>query len=239
MSLSATPETPDPAAPAPSRTPNRLREVILPGVLFLGDALSAIGGLVAGYGMRYHTPISEWGLAVPEATLRAYVPLLSLGAAMLLASYMYLGLYDPRLLLRRIYGMSLVMKALAFWLVAYLCVSLVLRFEPPISRLFVLVAFGTTFVITYLWRSVFHLILTRPGLIDRLKQRVAIVGTDENAHAFAADVGSQPAILSQSWALCAIRMTQQNLPATKNHESSAVLKWLNASSANTRSIWLS
>jgi exopolysaccharide biosynthesis polyprenyl glycosylphosphotransferase len=190
MSSPATPETPN-TATALARKPNRLREVILPGVLFLGDALSAIGGLVAGYHMRYHTPISEWGLAVPEATLTAYIPLLSLGAAMLLASYMYLGLYDPRLLLRRIFGMSLVMKALAFWLVAYLCVSLVLKFEPAISRLFVLVAFGTTFVITYLWRSVFYLIITRPGLVERLKQRVAIVGTDQTARSFAAEIAPQ------------------------------------------------
>lgn len=83
----------------------------------MGDIVTAAGGLLAGYGMRFHTPIRELGVPVPGVTLPMYLPLLLLGAVMLLATYAYLDLYNPRLLLRRVVGLSLIMKALAFWLV--------------------------------------------------------------------------------------------------------------------------
>lgn len=143
--------------------------------------------------MRYRTPIAAWGIPVPGATLGLYLPLLCVGAVMLVLTYIYLGLYDPRLLLRRVFSLGLIMKALAFWLVAYLGVSLVLKFEPPISRLFVLVAFGTTLVITYVWRNLFYLTITRPGLIDRVRQRVAVLGHDPRTHAFLEEVSKHRA----------------------------------------------
>ena len=172
--------------PLPRR--RRLREVVLPGILAAGDAACAGGGLVAGYGMRYHTPIAAWGIPVPEATLGLYLPLLTVGAALLIATYIYFGLYDPRLLLRRVFSLGLIMKGLAFWLVAYLGISLVLKFDPPISRLFVVVAFGTTLVITYFWRSLFYLAVTRPGTIEKVKQRVAVLGDDTRARAFVQEI---------------------------------------------------
>ncbi len=175
--------------PGPRRRAHRLREVVLPGTLALGDALCAIGGLVAGYGMRFHTPIAELGLPTPGARLVDYLPLIAVGAVMLMATYVHLGLYDPRLLLRRVYSLGLIMKALAFWLVAYLGVSLVLKFEPPISRLFVLVAFGTTLVITYAWRNLFYLVASRPPLVARVKQRVAVLGDSPRTRSFLAEIG--------------------------------------------------
>jgi len=163
----------------------------MPGVLAVGDMVAAVGGLLAGYGMRFHTPIKEIGIPVPGVTLQMYLPLLLFGAAMLLVTYIYLDLYDPRLLLRRVFGLSLIMKALTFWLATYLGLSLVLRFEPPISGLFVLVAFGTTFVTTYAWRNLFYLILSRPRWRDRVKQRVALLGNDERTRMFAGEINQR------------------------------------------------
>jgi exopolysaccharide biosynthesis polyprenyl glycosylphosphotransferase len=180
--------TSDSTASPPARRAHRLREVVLPGILATGDALCALGGLVAGYGMRYHTPIAEWGVPVPGATLQLYLPLLLVGAVLLVATYVYLGLYDPRLLLRRVFSLGLIMKGMAFWIVAYLGLSLVLKFEPPISRLFVLVAFGTTLVITYAWRNAFFFAITRPVFIDRIKQRVAVLGDDTRTRSFLQEI---------------------------------------------------
>jgi len=170
---------------------HRLREVWLPLLLFLGDAACAIAGMVAGYYLRYHTPIAAWGVPVPDASIRTYLPLLALGAAILIATYAYLQLYDPRLLLRRVYGLSLIMKAMAFWFAAYLGISLVLEFTPPISRLFVAVTFGITLVITWLWRNLFYWIVTRPGMIDRIRRRVAVLGLDERTREFLGEIARQ------------------------------------------------
>jgi len=179
--------------PTSARAPHRLREVVLPAVLVVGDALCAVGGLIAGYGMRYHTSIADLGVAVPGATLTLYLPLLLLGALLLMGTFVYLDLYDPRLLLRRVYGLGLIIKGMIFWLGAYLGLSLVLRFDPPISRLFVLVAFGTTLVIIYAWRNLFYFAVTRTKLRDRVRQRVAVVGTDARARAFLDEIAPDSA----------------------------------------------
>jgi exopolysaccharide biosynthesis polyprenyl glycosylphosphotransferase len=192
MSPSPATETPASSSASGGRK-RRLREVVLPAILFVGDACSAVLGLVAGYGMRYHTPIREWGLPVPGSSLQLYLPLLLLGAAMLVGAWVYLGLYDPRLLLRRVYSLGLVMKGLAFWLLAYLGVSLVLKFDPPISRLFVLVAFGSTLVVTYAWRNAFYYAITRRGLLAHVKQRVVLLGADDRMRTFARELAGHPA----------------------------------------------
>lgn len=182
---------PAPTGPAGTenvRASHRLREVVLPAVLVVGDAASAIGGLIAGYGMRYHTTIAELGMPVPGATLSMYLPLLGLGALLLLGTFVYLDLYDPRLLLRRVYGLGLIIKGLFFWLFAYLGLSLVLRFEPPISRLFVLVAFGTTLLAIYAWRNVFYFAVTRTPLLRRVQQRLVVLGAGPRATAFLTEI---------------------------------------------------
>lgn len=178
------PASSGPERPPAARTPHRLREVVLPAMLVVGDAVCAVGGLIAGYGMRYHTPIADLGVPVPGASLALYLPLLLLGALMLMGTFVYLDLYDPRLLLRRVYGLGLIIKGMIFWLAAYLGVSLVLQFNPPISRLFVLVAFGTTLVTIYAWRNLFYFAITRTALLAQVKQRLAVLGCDARARAF-------------------------------------------------------
>ena len=46
---------------------NPLRETTLPGVLLLGDAAVAFGGLVLGYWLRYRSPLGVLGIDVPDA----------------------------------------------------------------------------------------------------------------------------------------------------------------------------
>src|SRR5690606_38678743 len=85
-------------------------------------------------------------------------------------------------------GLGLIIKGLFFWLFAYLGLSLVLRFEPPISRLFVLVAFGTTLLAIYAWRNVFYFAVTRTPLLRRVQQRLVVLGADPRATAFLTEI---------------------------------------------------
>lgn len=183
----------DSAPVPPARHKHRLREVILPSILLVGDLACAAAGLVSGYLMRFHTPIAELGLTVPDATLPRYLPLLQLGIVLLMATFAYLGLYDPRLLLRRVHSLVLIIKGMAFWLAAYLGLSLVLKFDPPISRLLALVAFGTTFLFLYTWRNLVYLVLTRTRLLERVKRRVLVLGCETRALEFAIEVAASDA----------------------------------------------
>ena len=175
------------------RRAQRLREVVLPAILLFGDLICAGAGLVSGYLMRFHTPIADLGIDVPDATLPRYLPLLLLGVLLLMVTFAYLGLYDPRLLLRRVHSLTLMLKGLTFWLAAYLGLSLAIRFDPPISRLLALVAFGTTLLVLYVWRSVFFLVVTRPSLLRHVKRRVLVLGCEARALEFAIEVADSPA----------------------------------------------
>src|SRR5690606_18427822 len=56
--------------------PARLRKVVFPALLVIGDALVAFGGLSLGYWLRYVTPVGSIGLDVPDARYATYLPLL-------------------------------------------------------------------------------------------------------------------------------------------------------------------
>jgi len=171
----------------------RQRKVILPVFLLAGDVLVAFVGLSLGYWLRYATPIGAIGLDVPDATYARYLPLLLLGVAFLIAAYAQLGLYEERLLLRKFQAINLIIKGTTFWLVAYLSLSLVLKFDPPISRWFVVLAYVLVLSLMFTWRSAAYAWFTQPGRVSRLRQRVAVLGWNEEAEALAADLSANSA----------------------------------------------
>jgi exopolysaccharide biosynthesis polyprenyl glycosylphosphotransferase len=173
--------------------PTRLRKVILPAALVLGDTACAFAALALGYWLRYASPLGNLGIDVPDATFAAYLPLLLVGVAFLIAAYTQLNLYSERLLLRKFQSIALIIKGTTFWLVAYLSLSLVLKFDPPISRLFVVLAFGCVIAVMFVWRSIFYFLLTRPAWRDRLRQRVALLGWNDEARDLATTLAADPA----------------------------------------------
>jgi exopolysaccharide biosynthesis polyprenyl glycosylphosphotransferase len=171
----------------------RLRKVILPALLVAGDTLVAFGALSLGYWLRYETPIGSVGLEVPNATYVQYLPLLLLGTAFLIAAYAQLGLYEERLLLRKFQSLNLVIRGTTFWLIAYLSLSLVLKFYPPISRWFVVLAYVLVLASMFAWRSAVYALFTHPRWVGQLRQRVAIFGWNQEARALATDLAASPA----------------------------------------------
>ncbi len=172
---------------------SRLRKVLLPAALVLGDTLFAFVALTLGYWLRYASPLGDFGLDVSGARFPAYLPLLLVGVAFLIAAYAQLNLYGERLLLRKFQSIALIIKGTTFWLVAYLGLSLVLKFDPPISRLFVLIAFVCVIIVMAAWRSLFYHLLTRPAWRDRLRQRVALLGWNDDARELAVTLSADPA----------------------------------------------
>lgn len=169
----------------------RLRKVVLPSLLLVGDAVVAFASLSFAYWARYATPLGALGLDVPDATFRAYLPLLLIGTAFLIAIYAQLNLYEERLLLRKFQAMSLIIKGTSFWLLAYLGFSLVLKFQPPISRWFVVLAFVIVLAFMFVWRSTAYWVFTRPRFVSRLRQRVAVLGWNDEGRALVDDLATQ------------------------------------------------
>ena len=165
----------------------------MPLALLAGDTLVTLAGLALGWWLRYASPLARFGIAVPDATFPRYVPLLLVGVALLVGAFAQFGLYDARLLLRRYQSLNAILKGAAFWLVAYLGVSLVLKFDPPISRLFVVEAFVCVVVLLTAWRHLAYAALTHSALLGRLRRRAILLGWNDEARALAAEVARDPA----------------------------------------------
>jgi exopolysaccharide biosynthesis polyprenyl glycosylphosphotransferase len=170
---------------------NRLRKVILPAWLVVGDTIGALAGLSLGYWLRYASPLRHLGTDVPDAEFANYLPLLLMGAVFLIAGYAQLNLYEERWLLRKFQGYALVVKGTTYWLAAYLALALVLKFDPPISRLFVPFAYACILALMFVWRSAFYALLIRPRWRDRIRQRVAVLGWNDEALALVAELAPQ------------------------------------------------
>ncbi len=175
---------------APSHS---LRETVVPLVLLAGDTVLTLAGLAAGWWLRYASPLARLGIDVPDATFGRYLPLLLVGVALLVGAFAQFGLYDSRLLLRRYQSLNAILKGAAFWLVAYLSVSLVLKFDPPISRLFVVEAFVCVIVLLAAWRHLAYSVLTHSALLGRLRRRAVLLGWNDDARALAQEVARDPA----------------------------------------------
>jgi exopolysaccharide biosynthesis polyprenyl glycosylphosphotransferase len=155
--------------------------------------LVTFAGLALGYALRYASPLGRLGIDVPNAAFGHYLPLLLMGVALLVAAFAQLGLYDTRLVLRRYQSLNIILKGSAFWLAAYLGVSLVLKFDPPISRLFVVIAFVCVVTLLYAWRNAAYALVTRTPIVAQLRRRTVLLGWNAYGKALADEVTKDPA----------------------------------------------
>ena len=172
----------------------RNRQNLLLTLLFLGDLFFCYCGLTLGYLIRFKTKVSDLGIDV-ETSFERYQPTIWLGTLFLSGTFVFLKIYDGRLLLRPLRGSNLILRAFGFWFITFLGTSLVFKFEPAISRLFVGVSFLTTIVTMLGWRYGFYFVLSRSGLRPALAQKILIVGWNEDAARLCQSVetdGNQP-----------------------------------------------
>ena len=175
------------------RAVNPTRDTFVPLVLLAGDAVVTFSGLSLGYWLRYDSPVGRLGIDVPNASYGNYLPLLLVGLALLIGAFAQQGLYDARLLLRRYQSLNAILRGALYWLAIYLGVSLVLKFDPPISRLFVVLALGCVLILLFFWRAAAYSVLARAGWIERLRRRTVILGWNVDAQALAAETREDPA----------------------------------------------
>lgn len=162
----------------------------VPLALIAGDTVMTFAGLSLGYWLRYDSAIGRLGIDVPNATFRLYLPLILAGVALLLGAFAQFGLYDGRFLLRRYQSLNVILKGTGFWLVAYLCISLVLEFDPPISRLFVVIGFVCVIALLFAWRTLAYLIVAKSRLLDSLRRRTLLLGWNDATRDIALTVAS-------------------------------------------------
>lgn len=177
----------------PRAAANSTRDTFVPLVLLAGDVVVTFGALSLGWWLRYASRLGRIGIAVPNATFDAYFPLLLAGVALLIAAFAQFRLYDTRLLLRRYQSLNAILRATAFWLLSYLGAWLLLKLDPPISRLFALLAFLCLIVLLTGWRTLAYAAVSRSSLLGRLRRRALLLGWNDDARALAAEIARDPA----------------------------------------------
>ncbi|NNE93044.1 MAG: sugar transferase [Verrucomicrobiales bacterium] len=150
----------------------------LVALAFIFDFWVAAGAMCLGFYLRFHTPLNSIGVfeAVPFHHYAGHFTVGTILLALLLANF---RLYDRKNLLTFTNTMRIVLKTVLIWTVLYLGLTLILKFNPPISRMFCLLSAACMLVMLPVWRAVFWRFLKVDQFATSLRQRALVVGWSE------------------------------------------------------------
>jgi len=160
-------------------------------VTLLGDALVIFAALCLGFWVRFDSgliPVFTEIKLMPA--LADYFNLLGMGTVFLLGTFGYLRLYNQRCFMHGQRTAWVVVQGTVFWLFAFLAVSLILKFDPPISRLFMVCSFVCVLGGLLLWRRVVFKIAHWDLFAIKFRQRVLFVGWGQEAERLALEIGN-------------------------------------------------
>ena len=143
---------------------------------FAGDAGVAFASLLAAFWMRFHTPLREFGVETPGLTLADYFSYIICGSASLVFLLAQKHIYDAVWLLHGHSRLKHVVTACLLWGAGFLGFSLLFKFQPPLSRLYVALATTTAIIGLYAWRCFLYSYLQQELIVRKLRHRMLIVG---------------------------------------------------------------
>ena len=158
------------------RTDRRAFASMLIVISFLGDLLVATGMLFLAYWVRFVSPVILWISADETVTLVSYFGQIALGVTLMMALLINFRTYQSSRLLSFCSLAASIVKATSLWILAFMGISLVLKFEPGISRLYTLFGFALSMVGLLTWRVFFNRYLWQESVARRLRERVLIIG---------------------------------------------------------------
>ncbi len=149
-------------------------------VAFAGDILVILCALLLSFYIRFQTPIREWGINSPPE-IGEYLGYIILASVLYVGMLCYGGVYDHRKLLNLRTVTTRILKWSVPWVGFILLVSFIVKFEPPVSRVYCAMAWVITPSMLVIWRSVFQLLLIRTSALSALRQRVVFVGWNQHS----------------------------------------------------------
>lgn len=149
-------------------------------VSVVGDFLMAIVAAFAAYGLRFHTAIRDLGIVDP-VSLRQYLGYILLGSVSLIFVLGYQGIYRSNVLLRSRWIASKLATSVLIWTASFLAISLALKLEPAVSRVYMALNGACLLLLLLGWRRLFQAFLRAPGRVEALQQRTLFVGWNKEA----------------------------------------------------------
>lgn len=157
----------------------------------LCDSVVIVYALLTSFWLRFCTPLNHFGV-VSGATLHGYAGYIACGTISLILSLMYFQIYDSQKLLRFRHVALRMTKAASLWFFVFLSLALIFKFQPSVSRIFVVISAVNVTVSLLLWRWAFHRFLHASTLAASLRQRVLFVGWNDEAERMAGSLESDP-----------------------------------------------
>ncbi|MEM9481870.1 MAG: sugar transferase [Verrucomicrobiota bacterium] len=161
-------------ADVPSYRRGRGTHMEILGLAFAGDLIIVALALVAAHFVRFEVLMeSSYLYYFP---LSGYLGHILFGTILMMVLLVNFRLYQGYKLLsyRRTY--TVIGKATFSWVLLYLAISLILKFDPPISRFYSLLGFVFAFAGLLVWRWFFHAIIRTESIASQLRQRAVFVG---------------------------------------------------------------
>ncbi len=148
----------------------------LVALAFLGDAAIVLFAMLAAYLVRFESHIASFGVEDATIDLSSYLGHVVLGAVLLQFLLANFRAHDPRhfLAIRRTF--QVIGKSCVIWFAVFLGLTLTLKLEPAISRIYCALAAGCALGGLALWRWVLYCIMRREPIASTLRQKVVFVG---------------------------------------------------------------
>jgi exopolysaccharide biosynthesis polyprenyl glycosylphosphotransferase len=151
----------------------------LVAISFVGDAAMVLIGLMLAYLIRFETGIREVGVTDAVIDIKSYCGHVLVGSALLIFLLTNFRLHDPRnyLAIRKTIG--IIVKTCLIWGVTFLALALVLKIDPPISRMFCAIGCACAMSGLLTWRWILYCVLRRDSFANSLRQKAVFVGWND------------------------------------------------------------
>lgn len=144
---------------------------------FSADLLVVTAALLLAQWIRFETPVAGFGVPVEDVfRARDYVGHIILGVALMMGMLANFRLYSRENLLSYTNTLRIIFKASFVWILLYLALTLMLKFDPPISRVFCALGLCMTLLLLPLWRGLLWRVISREEHSSSLRQRALVVG---------------------------------------------------------------
>lgn len=143
---------------------------------FLTDSVVVALTLLIAYYLRFETALRAVGVWDDKIDANGYVGHVLLGSGLLVFLLANARLHDPRNYLSFRKTAVIIVKSCTIWCIGFLALTLVLKIEPAISRMFCALGGVTSMTGLLAWRWMLYSILRREKFANALRQKAVIVG---------------------------------------------------------------
>lgn len=154
------------------------------------DAVVVALAMVVSFWLRFDTALGTYGI-VSRVTLRDYAGYIGIGVVTMLITLGYRQFYSRSVVLRYRRVARLILESSLLWVLGFLSISLILKFQPPVSRFYTAIAGLSICALLLISRWALDRFIHRSSILASLRQRVIFVGWNQEAErlaqAFASD----------------------------------------------------